>query len=114
MCYEIQAWYDRSLRLWTCLWLDEEGFQQGLAQYAINRAEMLELVELMKNSEPCDYQVQDFIMTIFRHINGKLYTLEMVKRRMFTEAPWLCATPYHHAEQIKRPVMSDFIAIASR
>lgn len=51
-------------------------------------------------------------MTIFRHINGKLYTLEMVKRRMYTEAPWLCATPYRHAEPVKRPKMNDFTAIA--
>lgn len=51
-------------------------------------------------------------MTIFRHKNGKLYTLEMVKRRMYTEAPWLCATPFRHNEEIKRPVMMDFTAIA--
>lgn len=51
-------------------------------------------------------------MTLFRHVNGKLYMLELVKRRMYTEAPWLCATPYRHAEQIKRPVMKDFTAIA--
>jgi hypothetical protein len=31
-------------------------------------------------------------MTIFRHTNGKLYTLELVKRRMYTEAPQLVAT----------------------
>lgn len=51
-------------------------------------------------------------MTIFRHTNGKLYMLELVKRRMYTEAPWLCATPYRHTKQIKRPVMKDFTAIA--
>ena len=51
-------------------------------------------------------------MTIFRHINGKLYTLEMVKRRMFTEGPWLCATPYLHNEQIKKPKMNSFVAVA--
>lgn len=51
-------------------------------------------------------------MTIFRHKNGRLYTLEMVKRRMYTEAPWLCATPYRHAEPVKRPKMNDFTAIA--
>ena len=51
-------------------------------------------------------------MTIFRHKNGKLYTLEMVKRRMYTEAPWLCATPYRHTEQIRRPKVADFTAIA--
>lgn len=51
-------------------------------------------------------------MTIFRHKNGKLYTIEMVKRRMFTESPWPYATPYRHDEQIKRPVITHFIAIA--
>ena len=51
-------------------------------------------------------------MTIFRHINGKLYTLEMVKRRMFTEGPWLCATPYLHNEQIKKPKMDSFVAVS--
>lgn len=51
-------------------------------------------------------------MTIFRHKNGKLYTLEMVKRRMYTEAPWLCATPYLHNEQIRRPKISDFSAVS--
>jgi hypothetical protein len=51
-------------------------------------------------------------MTIFRHINGKLYTLELVKRRMFTEAPWLCATPYLHTETVKRPLMSQFVAVS--
>lgn len=51
-------------------------------------------------------------MTIFRHKNGKLYTLEMVKRRMYTEAPWLFATPYRHNDQIKRPKGTDFTAIA--
>lgn len=53
-------------------------------------------------------------MTIFRYKNGKLYTLEMVKRRMFTEAPWLCATPYRHSKQIKRPKFNDFTAIAEK
>ena len=52
-------------------------------------------------------------MTIFRNVkNGKLYTLEMVKRRMYTEGPWLCATPYLHNEQIKKPKMNSFVAVA--
>lgn len=51
-------------------------------------------------------------MTIFRHANGKLYTLELVKRRMYTEAPQLVATPYHHSEPVKRPIMKHFTAIA--
>jgi hypothetical protein len=51
-------------------------------------------------------------MTIFRHSNGKLYTLELVKRRMFTEAPWLCAAPYLHTETVKRPLMAQFVAVS--
>lgn len=51
-------------------------------------------------------------MTIFRHKNGKLYTLEMVKRRMYTEAPWLCATPYRHNDLIKHAKITDFTSIA--
>lgn len=53
-------------------------------------------------------------MTIFRHKNGKLYTLEMVKRRMYTEMPQLHATPFRHNEQIKRPLMKDFVEVAER
>jgi hypothetical protein len=53
-------------------------------------------------------------MTIFRHKNGKLYTLELVKRSKYTEAPWLCATPYHHNVTIRKPSMEDFTAIAYR
>ena len=51
-------------------------------------------------------------MTIFRHRNGRLYTLEMVKRRMYTEAPQLVATPYRHSEPVRRPKLADFTAIA--
>jgi hypothetical protein len=51
-------------------------------------------------------------MTIFRHKNGKLYTLELVKRRMYTEAPWLFATPYRHNQEVKRPNMKDFVVVA--
>jgi hypothetical protein len=57
MEFQIDSWYDRSLRLWTCLWLDAEGNQLGIAQYANRRDEKDELVELMKVTEPCDYQV---------------------------------------------------------
>jgi hypothetical protein len=53
-------------------------------------------------------------MTIFRHKNGKLYTLEMVKRRMFTEAPRLCATPYLHNTVIKKPKIAEFIAVSEK
>lgn len=51
-------------------------------------------------------------MTIFRHNNGKLYTLEMVKRIRYTEAPWLYATPFNHKEAVKRPKITDFIAVS--
>ena len=53
----IDTWYDRSLRLWTCLWLDEKENQLGVAQYAPRRAEMKSLVERMKQTGPKDYQV---------------------------------------------------------
>jgi hypothetical protein len=57
MTYTIDVWYDRSLRLWTCLWLDEEGNQVGSAQYAVRRAEMLSLTSRMKSTDPQEYQV---------------------------------------------------------
>lgn len=41
-------------------------------------------------------------MKIFRHKNGLLYTLEIVNRRMYTEAPWLYAKPYLHNVEINR------------
>ena len=53
-------------------------------------------------------------MTIFRHKNGNLYTLELVKRRMYTEAPQLHATPYLHSIEVKKPKLNDFTAIATR
>lgn len=57
MTYTVDFWYDRSLRLWTCLWLDPEGNQCGIAQYAVNRTEMNDVVSKMKISEPTDYQI---------------------------------------------------------
>lgn len=57
MYHEIEAFWDSYLRLWTCLWLDKEGNQLGIAQYANNRNEKDSLVELMRVSEPCEYQV---------------------------------------------------------
>lgn len=57
MTYTIESWYDRSIRLWTCLWLDEEGNQRGIAQYAVNRAEKDAIVAKMKTSEPAEYQI---------------------------------------------------------
>lgn len=41
-------------------------------------------------------------MTIFRHKNGLLYTIEMVKRRMYTETPWIHAKPYLHDMELNR------------
>jgi hypothetical protein len=57
MTYAIEFWYDRSIRLWTCLWLDAEGNQCGVAQYATVRSEMKELVEKMKITDPAEYQI---------------------------------------------------------
>jgi hypothetical protein len=57
MTYTIESWYDRSIRLWTCLWLDEEGNQHGIAQYATIRGEMKELVAKMKITYPTEYQI---------------------------------------------------------
>jgi hypothetical protein len=53
-------------------------------------------------------------MTLFRHTNGLLYTLEMVRRPRYTEASRLVATPYKHQIEIKNPCMQDFIAVAHR
>jgi len=57
MYHDIDVWYDRSLRLWTCLWLGKDGDQLGTAQYAVRKHEKDDLVERMKVSDPCDYQV---------------------------------------------------------
>lgn len=57
MYHKIEAFWDRSLRLWTCLWLDEEGNQLGIAQYAPRRDEKDNLIKVMKTTNPCDYQV---------------------------------------------------------
>jgi hypothetical protein len=51
-------------------------------------------------------------MTLFRHLNGLLYKLEMVRRPRYTEAPRLVATPYKHQTEIKNPCMKDFSAVA--
>jgi hypothetical protein len=53
----IEYWYDRSLRLWTALWLDPEGNQLGIAQYAVRKTELLLMIDRMTVSEPCDYQI---------------------------------------------------------
>lgn len=54
-------------------------------------------------------------MTIFRHKNGKLYTLALIKGSgpySKWTGEFLSADPYHHDVQIKRPHMKDFTAIA--
>lgn len=55
--FTIDFWYDRSLRLWICLWLDKYGNQLGAAQYAPNKAEKELLVCRMKDTEPSDCQI---------------------------------------------------------
>lgn len=57
MQYQIDFWYDRSLKLWTCLWVDKNGYQYGSAQYARIRSEKDRLVERMLVTEPSDYQI---------------------------------------------------------
>jgi len=59
-------------------------------------------------------ETKESAMTIFRHTNGKLYTLEMVKRRMYTEAPRLCATALYHSEVLKNPKMKNFAAVSEK
>ena len=55
--YTIDSFYDRHLRIWTCLWIDPDGNQIGSAQYAANRKAKNELVNRMGDKEPVDYQV---------------------------------------------------------
>lgn len=55
--FTIDFWYDRNIRLWTCLWLDEYGYQLGAAQYARDKTEKELLVCRMKDTEPSDYQI---------------------------------------------------------
>ena len=37
-------WYDRSIRLWTLIWTDEEDNQVGLAEYFPNKQEALDWI----------------------------------------------------------------------
>ena len=53
----IDSFYDRSIRLWTCLWIDAHGNQVGAAQYAANRKAKNDLVTRMAKTKPADYQV---------------------------------------------------------
>lgn len=53
----VEWWYDRSLSLWTCIWVDEEGNQVGAAQYTSNREDRKALVKLMEETEPTDCQI---------------------------------------------------------
>jgi hypothetical protein len=53
----VDAWYDRSLRLWTCLWLNAAGDQLGVAQYANRKAEKDQLVKAMERSVPANWQI---------------------------------------------------------
>lgn len=47
---DVEAWYDRSLRLWTCIWVDAEGNQLGPAQYEPRKADKDRTVSWMKTS----------------------------------------------------------------
>ena len=49
-------------------------------------------------------------MTIFRHKNGLLYTLA---QRMGWKRK-LEAMPYHHSLEIRRPKITDFVAVAEK
>lgn len=53
-------------------------------------------------------------MTIYKHKNKKLYTLEMVRRRMYTKGPRLVATPYKHNIEILKPKILDFVAVSEK
>jgi hypothetical protein len=53
-------------------------------------------------------------MTIYRHKNKKLYTLEMVRRRMYTEGPQLVAFPYKHNVEILKPRILDFVVVSEK
>lgn len=53
-------------------------------------------------------------MTIFRHKNGKLYTIEMVRRRGWIEKARPVATPYRHNVEIKNPKIEDFVPVSSK
>lgn len=39
------VWYDRSIRLWTAIYVDENEFQVGNAGYGTSKAEALSDVE---------------------------------------------------------------------
>lgn len=45
-----ETWYDRSIRLWTTIQNDAEGFQVGHAGYAMTKSESV---------EDCKYQNQE-------------------------------------------------------
>lgn len=54
------VWYDRSLRLHTALFVDDEGNQLGVAHYACGQEEKKSMVKTMKGfvgETAPDYQV---------------------------------------------------------
>jgi len=57
MSYTIESWYNRQLRLWTCLWIDANHNQAGAAQYANDRAERDQLLARMRATEPVEFQI---------------------------------------------------------
>lgn len=54
---KVDAWWDPSLRLWVCQWLNAAGDQLGAAQYANRKSEKNALVARMEKTEPTDYQI---------------------------------------------------------
>lgn len=55
-------------------------------------------------------------MTIFRHKkNGKLYTIEMVRRRRrITDGGGVEATPFNHNVTLRNVKLDDFVAVSYR
>ena len=43
--YKIIAWYDREIRLWTAIYADEQGYQQGSAGYGTTKRAAVEDVK---------------------------------------------------------------------
>lgn len=54
-------------------------------------------------------------MTIFRHKkNGKLYTIEMVRRRGGGDGGGVEATPFNHNVTLRNVKLDDFVAVSYR
>lgn len=44
------VWYDPYLKLWTIFAVNEQGHQQGPADYATSKAEAIEIAEVVRTS----------------------------------------------------------------